>query len=97
IKSAGYRIELIFLYTSSPAINALRVAQRVSQGGNYVPAETIARRYQRGLQLLPVYLELADAAEIIDASENPRTVLTKKSGRIAIQDKATWRAILKPP
>lgn len=46
----GYQVILLFFWLSSPEMAIRRVAQRVSEGGHNIPAETIIRRYWLGLQ-----------------------------------------------
>lgn len=48
-RSAGYRIKLIFLKLASAEEAIARVAQRVRQGGHFVPDEVIRRRFATGL------------------------------------------------
>ena len=47
-KTAGYRVEMIFLQLSSPKMALYRVAARVKQGGHDVPKKDILRRFDRG-------------------------------------------------
>lgn len=44
---AGYFIRLFFVSTNHPTINALRIAQRVMEGGHDVPIPKIISRYQK--------------------------------------------------
>lgn len=48
-RSAGYFIRAFFVGTSSPVINAARVAARLLQGGHQVPIDKIVSRYGRSL------------------------------------------------
>src|SRR5262245_35484055 len=47
-KTAGYRIEILFLRLSSARIALRRIAARVRQGGHYVPTKDVLRRFERG-------------------------------------------------
>ncbi len=47
-RSGGYRLEMIFLRLSSPAVALRRIAARVRQGGHDVPREDVLRRFARG-------------------------------------------------
>lgn len=68
-KAAGYRVELIFLRLSSPALALRRVALRVRQGGHHVPREDVLRRYQRGWEnFSELYRPLADVWSVYDNS-----------------------------
>jgi predicted ABC-type ATPase len=48
-KRHGYRIELHYLWLSSPVQAVARVLQRVRKGGHSVPAADIHRRFSRSL------------------------------------------------
>ncbi len=76
-----YRITLVFLWVSDPDICIQRVANRVSQGGHYIPADVIKRRHARGLQLFPSYLAVADDADIIDANGPPKLVARRQKNQ----------------
>ena len=45
----GYHISLIFLQLATAEIAIARVAERVKQGGHFIPEETIRRRFTVGL------------------------------------------------
>jgi predicted ABC-type ATPase len=65
----GYQVNLIYLWirTSDAAIE--RVAQRVRQGGHFVPSETIVRRFKRGLSnLFNTYMPIVDSWIVLDNS-----------------------------
>ena len=47
-KTAGYRIEILFLRLSSPQLALRRVAARVKHGGHDVPRADLLRRFARG-------------------------------------------------
>ena len=46
---AGYFVRLFFVCTSSPTINAARIANRVMSGGHDVPIAKIISRYQKSI------------------------------------------------
>ncbi len=66
-KTAGYRIEIIFLRLSSVQIALHRVAMRVKQGGHHVPRPDVIRRFKRGLDNFEKsYHQLADSWAMYD-------------------------------
>lgn len=68
-KSAGYRVELVFLKLASPALAVHRIAERVKQGGHHVPAADVRRRFVRGWgNFEKTYRALADAWTVYDNS-----------------------------
>lgn len=66
---AGYKIYLYFVSTEDPAINEFRVRARVEKGGHTVPANKIALRYVRSLDLLYEASLLAYQVFFFDNSE----------------------------
>lgn len=68
-KAAGYKVNLVFVCTNAPRISIGRIANRVADGGHYVPGSDVMRRYQRSLANLPEGLALADRAWLLDNSK----------------------------
>jgi predicted ABC-type ATPase len=61
-KTAGYRIEIVYLALSSPRIAVRRIAARVRQGGHGVPKADVLRRFQRSWRnFRTLYQPLADS------------------------------------
>ena len=78
-KSAGYRIEIVFLRLASPQIALKRIAARVKQGGHHVPPADVLRRFERGWQnFCKIYRSLADTWIIFDNS-GIRPVMIEKA------------------
>lgn len=60
-KSAGYRVELIYLSLPSIAASIARVARRVERGGHGIPEADLRRRFPLSLKYLEtVYKPLVD-------------------------------------
>jgi predicted ABC-type ATPase len=72
----GFRIEIIYLSLSSPALALRRVAARVRQGGHSVPRADVVRRFARSRNnFQQFYRPLADAWAVYDNSgETPRLI-----------------------
>ena len=83
-RSAGYRIEMIYLALPDPELAIQRVIQRVKLGGHDIPHNTIRRRFGRSLKnFRHIYLNLTDTAIVMDgARSRPRRIATWKSGAI---------------
>ena len=77
-KQTGYRIEIVFLRLTSPALALRRIAARVRQGGHDVPKADVLRRFDRGwTNFETAYRPLADAWAVYDNS-GPFPVLLEK-------------------
>ena len=68
-KTAGYRIEMLFLKLHSPQLALRRIAVRVKQGGHNVARADVLRRFVRGWRNFETaYKPLADAWAVYDNS-----------------------------
>jgi len=69
-QTRGYRTYLYFVSTESPAINLLRVANRVAEGGHNVPSDKILARYGRSFALVREAVRYSNRAYFFDASQS---------------------------
>lgn len=67
-KEAGFFVRLFFVSTSSPAINAARIAKRVMEGGHEVPISKIISRYNRSIVNCGIASKMADRTYAYDNS-----------------------------
>jgi predicted ABC-type ATPase len=67
-RDADYFIRVFYVCTENPTINAMRVAQRVMEGGHTVPIEKIISRYERSIALAAPALAIADRGYLYDNS-----------------------------
>jgi len=67
-RQQGYRVYLYFVATNDPAINVVRVQNRVREGGHDVPTDKIISRYHRSLALLRHAIRNSDRAYVFDNS-----------------------------
>jgi predicted ABC-type ATPase len=66
-REAGYEINLLYFWLSSPEFAISRVAERVKNGGHNIPSDIIERRYYRGISnLIKLYIPVSDNWIIID-------------------------------
>jgi len=96
-KEKGYNVTLLYLWLSSPQLAIDRVAKRVSQGGHYIPADIIERRYYRGIKnLFNLYMPICDNWIIVDnMSANPE-IVANGSGELEkfILNSDIWEIII---
>lgn len=67
-KEAGFFIRLFFVGTSSPTINASRIAARVMKGGHDVPIAKIISRYAKSIINCGIASQYADRTYVYDNS-----------------------------
>jgi len=92
----GWSITLLFLWLPSPEMALARVARRVNEGGHSIPAEIVRRRYRNGLiNMLELYLPLAEQASIYDNSDEGRVLIAERTrgSSLAVHDEGRWDAI----
>lgn len=66
-QAAGYKVKLIFLRLDTAETAISRVAQRVKQGGHYIPDDIIQRRFSSGLDhFRRLYAPLVDVWTLYD-------------------------------
>jgi Uncharacterized protein conserved in bacteria len=67
-KAAGFFIRLFFIATSSPTINASRIANRVMEGGHDVAISKIISRYQKSIINCSLIAPIVDRLYVYDNS-----------------------------
>jgi predicted ABC-type ATPase len=66
--AAGFFVRLFFVCTSSPTLNASRIAGRVMKGGHDVPITKIISRYQKSILNCGYVLDKVDRVYLYDNS-----------------------------
>jgi predicted ABC-type ATPase len=97
MKKEGYYIRLFFLWLQSPDLALRRVKERVSMGGHDVPAQTILRRFDRGLyNLFHLYRPLLDSWMLFDNSgEEPIVIFKETNGIRTVHDEKIFSQAMK--
>lgn len=67
-KEAGFFIRIFFISTSSPAINASRIANRVMKGGHDVPITKVISRYYKSIRNCKIISSIVDRLYVYDNS-----------------------------
>lgn len=91
---AGYQVELIFLWLSSPDVAVQRVAHRVMEGGHNIPEDVIRRRYSAGIKnLVEVYSSIVDRWILIDNNAASVVVAETVNGQTTVFDLRRYNKI----
>ena len=77
-KEKGYFLKCIYVLTSDPNINKIRVDIREFMGGHSVPEEKIRSRYYRALNLIPELVKICDIVHIYDNTKIPFRIFKKR-------------------
>ena len=82
LKAKGYALHLFFLWVPSSELAIARIKDRVSEGGHYVPADEVRRRFTRGIDnFFSVYESMLDSWMLFDNSRaKPVLIAKRRSG-----------------
>jgi predicted ABC-type ATPase len=97
LRVTGYEVFLYYYWLDSPEMAIARVAQRVRNGGHFVPDADIRRRYARSVRnFLELYRPIADEWEVYDNSYGQRALLAMGNPDDELIDHPdTWAAFLR--
>jgi predicted ABC-type ATPase len=87
-KQQNFFIRLFYICTDNPKINALRVAQRVMQGGHDVPVQKIISRYYKSIANCSLLSKVVDRLYVYDNSIEdglPKLLFRVKEGKLVKQ------------
>ena len=97
LRRRGYRIHLFFLWLASTDLAIERIAERVRQGGHYIPDAVVRRRFAKGLtNFFKLYRPILDSWLIFDNSmATPKLIAFEKSGKREILNREVFGKIFK--
>jgi len=91
-KALGYQVTLLFFWLNDVELAIERVKMRVSEGGHDIPEDVIRRRYNKGIQNLQQFANVADYWLIINSSDRELQFIAEGNltDEITIFEKKTW-------
>ena len=89
-KENGYFIRCIYVLTSDPQINVLRVKMRYLNGGHDVPEEKILSRYEKALNLIPELVDVCDIIHIYDNTKQAFRIFKKRKTEFFYWENENW-------
>lgn len=92
VRAGGGFVGLIYVGIRSPELLGPRIAARVRRGGHDVPANRLAARWSRSIELLPWFVARADVAWVFDNSDStesqpPALIARGTRGKVIVQDR----------
>ncbi len=82
-RTAGFKVNLIFICVTSAALCQVRIEERVSSGGHAVPAKDVARRFERSLANLKAAFDIAERVFVLDnTGEKHKLLLSIERSRV---------------
>lgn len=92
---AGYTVELIFFWLSSPEVAVQRVAKRVEDGGHNIPKDVIYRRYDAGIKnFFNIYGNVVDRWILVDNNNMSVVLAESLNGVTKIYDFERFKHIM---
>lgn len=86
-RAAGFGVSLLFFSVPDVALCLARIRRRVAEGGHDVPEADVRRRFERGIDNLPLYIAAVDLWRIVDNSgARPRVAAEGRRGCRALLD-----------
>jgi predicted ABC-type ATPase len=97
LRSAAWRVELIYLALPSVELSRLRVAERVAHGGHSIAPADIVRRFPRSLRnLLDVYAGAVDHARcFLNSGPSPDIVFVQDGDNRTILNRTLYDQLVK--
>lgn len=101
-KKNGFFIRVFFISTSSPKINAARIADRVMKGGHDVPIPKVISRYYKSIENCKAISSIVDRLYIYDNSiegEDAKIQFRLVNGAVAkmyVTDIPEWAQVILP-
>lgn len=101
-KEAGYFIRVFFIATSSPTINAARIAGRVMKGGHDVPISKIISRYRKSIANCRAIASVIDRLYVYDNSIDGQEarlqfrLVNGVMGKMYVTDVPRWAQAILP-
>lgn len=89
-KDRGYFIRCIYVLTSDPQINILRVRSRFALGGHDVPEDKIRSRYNKALKLIPKILGVCDVCHIYDNTDEAFRIFKMRKDEFFYWESEFW-------
>lgn len=89
-KERGFFIRCVYVLTSNPMVNIMRVKARVAKGGHDVPREKILSRYEKALKLIPELVKICDVMHIYDNTNIPYRIFKKRKETYFIWENESW-------
>jgi predicted ABC-type ATPase len=92
----GYLVQCVYLWLHSAELAVARVADRVENGGHFVPDEIVRQRFMRGIEnFFRLYIPIADSWALYDNSEAETRLVAQKlrGGGLDVEDLLLWKRI----
>ncbi len=97
LRSAGWRVELLYLALPSVELSRLRVAERVAHGGHSIAEADIVRRFPRSLRnLLDLYANAVNHTQcFLNSGAIPEMVFVQDGDQRTIFNEAVYDQLVR--
>lgn len=93
-RALGYQVTLLFFWLNDVELAIERVKTRVLEGGHNIPEDVIRRRYAKGMQNLPQFINYADFWFVLNNSNEELGFIAEgNKSEITIFEKEIWKKL----
>ncbi|WP_235972775.1 zeta toxin family protein [Pedobacter ghigonis] len=93
-KALGYQVTLLFFWLNDVELAIERVKTRILEGGHNIPEDVIRRRYVKGMQNLPQFINYADFWFVLNNSNEKLGFIAEgNKSEITIFEKEIWKKL----
>lgn len=86
LKSAGWTVNIVFIFLKSPETSVARVRNRVQAGGHHVPTEDVIRRFYRSKHnFWYTYKDMVDVWHLFyNSGEHPQEIASGEGNQFTV-------------
>lgn len=78
-KGLGYQSSIVYVFVDSPDVCIARIAARVKNGGHFIPAEDVRRRFWRSKRnFLQIYADIVDYWTLLYNGDSQVSLVARK-------------------
>ena len=96
LKSAGYKVVIVFLFLKSPETSVARVRNRVQAGGHHVPTEDVVRRFYRSKRnFWYTYKDMVDLWHLFyNSGEHPQKIASGEGKEVKVINETFFKIFM---
>ena len=94
-KSLGYTVVIAYIFVDSPEVCIRRIEERVRNGGHFVPAEDVERRYARSKKnFINLYRDMSDYWLLFYNGGSDITLVAHGNGGVEVLSEGLYKKFM---
>lgn len=95
VKTLGYTVVIAYIFVDSPEVCIRRIEERVRNGGHFVPAEDVKRRYARSKKnFINLYRDMSDYWLLFYNGGSDITLVAHGNGGVEVLSEGLYRKFM---